>query len=268
VLGRLDISTGSFEPVTDAQDIPPLTSTIETVIELGYQAVIAERFSLGINLYRGWKDDWVGAERAETPNAFFDFGTLYAYLADYMPADSAAILATAIASLPAATVVPIEARDPYHVIVTYRNYGRIGYWGADLEAGAVIASGLAVRANYQWVDKNTFEATDAAGTIETIPLNAPANRLAFSVLYRGERTGVHAEVRGRWVDSFPVRSGEYAGTVDAYTVLDALVGYRLPFARNVTLTLSALNLLDTDHVEFVGTPSIRRLITGSVRAEF
>jgi outer membrane receptor for ferrienterochelin and colicins len=268
VLGRLDISTGSFEPVTDAQDIPPLTSTIETVIELGYQAVIAERFSLGINLYRGWKDDWVGAERAETPNAFFDFGTLYAYLADYMPADSAAILATAIASLPAATVVPIEARDPYHVIVTYRNYGRIGYWGADLEAGAVIASGLAVRANYQWVDKNTFEATDAAGTVETIPLNAPANRLAFSVLYRGERTGVHAEVRGRWVDSFPVRSGEYAGTVDAYTVLDALVGYRLPFARNVTLTLSALNLLDTDHVEFVGTPSIRRLITGSVRAEF
>jgi iron complex outermembrane receptor protein len=270
VMGRVDISAypPTFQPVSDAADIPPITSTIETVIELGYQGVIAERFSLGINLYRGWKDDFVGAERAETPNVFFDYPSLLAYLERYMPADSALEVAGTIASLPAGTVVPIEARDPYNVLVTYRNFGRIGYWGADLEAGAVIASGLAVRANYAWVDKNTFEATDSEGNVEIIPLNAPANRLAFSVLYRGERSGVNAEVRGRWVDSFPVRSGKYAGTVDAYTVVDALIGYRLPFARNVTLTLSALNLFNTDHVEFVGTPSIRRLITGSVRAEF
>lgn len=267
VLARLDIGEESFQPVADAEDIPPLTSTIETVVELGYQAVVADRFSLGVNLYRGWKDDFVGAERAETPNAFFEYESLASYLANYMPLDTANLLAGTIAQLPAGTVVPIEARDPYHVLVTYRNFGRIGYWGADLEAGAVIASGLAVRANYQWVDENTFEATDSEGNVETIPLNAPANRLAFSVLYRGERSGVNAEVRGRWVDSFPIRSGVYAGTVDAYTVLDALVGYRLPFARNVTLTLSALNVFDSDHVEFVGTPSIRRLITGSVRAE-
>lgn len=268
VLKRLDIGAGAFEPVTDVQDIPRLTSTIETVIELGYQAVVAERFSLGINLYRGWKDDFVGAERAETPNAFFDYGTLASHLANYMPADAAAELAAMIASLPAGTVVPIEARDPYNVIVTYRNFGTIGYWGADLEAGAVILPGLAVRANYAWVDKNTFEATDATGNVETIPLNAPANRLAFSVQYRGERTGVNAEVRGRWVDAFPVQSGKYAGTVDAYAVLDALIGYRLPFAPNLTLTVSALNVLDNAHVEFVGTPSIRRLVTGSLRAEF
>jgi len=268
VMARLDISTGTFQPVADAADIPPITSTIETVLELGYQGVVAERLSFGINLYRGWKDDFVGAERAETPNTFFDFPSLLSYLEQHMRADSAYAVAITAAQLPAGTVVPVEARDPYHVLVTYRNFGRIGYWGADLEAGAVIAPGLAVRANYAWVDKNTFEATDAEGNVETIPLNAPANRAAFSILYRGERIGVNAEVRGRWVDAFPVRSGVYAGTVDAYTVLDALVGYRLPFARNVTLTVSALNLFDTDHVEFVGTPSIRRLITGSVRAEF
>ncbi len=268
VMARLDISAETFQPVADALDIPPITSTIETVLELGYQGVIAERFSLGINLYRGWKDDFVGAERAETPNAFFDYPSLRSYLENYLPAAPADTLARTIAQLPAGTIVPMEARDLYHVLVTYRNFGKIGYWGADLEAGAVIASGLAVRANYAWVDKNTFEATDAEGNVEIIPLNAPANRLAFSVLYRGERSGVNAEVRGRWVDSFPVRSGEYAGTVDAYTVLDALIGYRLPFARNVTLTLSALNVLDKEHVEFVGTPSIGRLITGSVRAEF
>jgi len=154
------------------------------------------------------------------------------------------------------------------VLVTYRNFGDIRYWGAELSLGAMIAPGLAVQANYAWVDKNSFDATDASGDPVTIPLNAPANRAAFSVEYRGERLGLNAAVRGRWVDSFPVQSGRYAGTVDAYTVLDALAGYRLPFAPTVTLTVSALNILDERHIEFPGTPVIRRLVTGSVRAEF
>ena len=66
----------------------------------------------------------------------------------------------------------------------------------------------------------------------------------------------------------PVSSGVYVGTVEAYTVIDALAGYRLPFARRVTVTVSALNLLDNDHIEFVGAPPIGLLVMGSVRAEF
>ena len=95
-----------------------------------------------------------------------------------------------------------------------------------------------------------------------------ANRAAFSVVARHERLGLNAEVRGRWVDAFPVSSGVYVGTVEAYTVIDALAGYRLPFARRVTVTVSALNLLDNDHIEFVGAPPIGLLVMGSVRAEF
>jgi iron complex outermembrane receptor protein len=60
----------------------------------------------------------------------------------------------------------------------------------------------------------------------------------------------------------------YVGDVAAYAVVDALVGYRLPFAPAVTLTVNALNVTGNDHREFVGAPRIGRLVTGSVRAEF
>jgi hypothetical protein len=48
----------------------------------------------------------------------------------------------------------------------------------------------------------------------------------------------------------------------------ALVAYRLPFARQVMVSVNALNVFDHDHIEFVGAPSIGRLVMGSVRAEF
>jgi outer membrane receptor for ferrienterochelin and colicins len=211
----------------------------------------------------------VGAEEVETPSAFFNEGDLRAYLIEVgVQADSADSLAEIIAEVPAATVTPQEARDPWDILITYRNFGNVGFWGSDIELGAVVTPWLALRGTYSWVSKNQFEAVDAAGRPDTIPLNASANRAAFSIVARHDGIGLNAELRGRWVDAFPVSSGVYVGNVDTYTVIDALVGYRLPFARRVTATASALNLLDNDHIEFVGAPPIGLLVMGSVRAEF
>ncbi|UCG88766.1 MAG: TonB-dependent receptor [Gemmatimonadota bacterium] len=269
VLGQLNLGTGSFDPVTGASDLPPLKAPIHNSIELGYRGVLWDRLSVGLDVYRGWRTDFVGSEQVETPSAFFDEDDLRSYLIDVgVPAASADSLAGEIASIPAATVTPQEARDPWDILITYRNFGNVGYWGGDIELGAVVTPWLALRGTYSWVSKDQFEAVDAAGRPDTIPLNASANRAAFSIVARHDGIGLNAEVRGRWVDAFPVSSGVYVGTVDAYTVLDALAGYRLPFARRVTVTLSALNLLDSNHVEFVGAPPIGRLVMGSVRAEF
>jgi iron complex outermembrane receptor protein len=269
VLGKLNLGTGSFDPVTGVSDLPPLNPPIHNSIELGYRGVLWDRLSVGIDVYRGWRTDFEGGEQVETPSAFFDEDDLRSYFISVgVPADTAADLAEFIAGVPAATVTPQEARDPWDILITYRNFGNIGYWGSDIELGAVVTPWLALRGTYSWVSKNQFEAVDAAGRPDTIPLNASANRAAFSVVARHDGIGLNAEVRGRWVDAFPVSSGVYVGTVDSYTVLDALAGYRLPFARRVTVTLSALNLLDNKHVEFVGAPPIGLLVMGSIRAEF
>ncbi len=269
VLGQLNLGTGGFDPVTGASDLPPLKPPIHNSIELGYRGVLWGRLSVGFDVYRGWRTDFVGAERVETPSAFFNEDDLRSYfVAVGVPAAPADTLAGLIAAIPAATVTPQEARDPWDILITYRNFGNVGYWGSDIELGAVVTPWLALRGTYSWVSKNQFEAVDAAGRPDTVPLNASANRAAFSVVARDERLGLNAEVRGRWVDAFPVSSGVYVGTVDAYTVIDALAGYRLPFARQVTVTVSALNLFDNDHIEFVGAPPIGLLVMGSIRAEF
>ncbi|KPK01161.1 MAG: hypothetical protein AMS20_14165, partial [Gemmatimonas sp. SG8_28] len=269
VLARLNIGTGAFEPVTGATDLPPLKPTIDNAIELGYRGTFAHRVTFGIDAYRGWKTDFVGGEQAETPNAFFHGEDLRDYLISVdVPPDVAAQFADTVAMIPAGTVTPQEARDPWDILVTYRNFGDISFWGAEVELGAILTDWLAVRGNYSWVSDDTFDAVDATGRPATIPLNAPANRAAFALLFRSRSAGLDAQVRGRWVDGFPVSSGEYLGEVEAYTVVDALVAYRLPFARQVMVSVNALNVFDHDHVEFVGAPSIGRLVMGSVRAEF
>ncbi|KPJ89495.1 MAG: hypothetical protein AMS18_12410 [Gemmatimonas sp. SG8_17] len=268
VLMMLDIGSGRFVPVSGVADIPPIGPTIDDVLELGYKAVLWDRVSLGVDVYRVWKNDFIAAERVETPNVFFEQATLTDYFANFMPADTAADLAEIIAMVPAGTVTPQEARDPWDVLVTYRNFGKVGYWGADLEIGAMITRSLSVQGSYSWASRNLFPVVNAAGDPDTIPLNAPVSKGTFSALYRDEALGFNAEVRGRWIARYPLNSGVYVGNIEAYAVVDATVGYRLPFAPAVTVTVNALNVLDNRHREFIGAPEIGRLVTGMVRAEF
>jgi len=270
VIKTLDIGTypPTFVPVSGVADIPPLGPTIDDVLELGYKAVLWDRVSVGVDLYRVWKSDFVAAERVETPNVFFDELTLRTYFANFMPADTAALLAGFVATVPAGTVTPQEARDPWDVLITYRNFGRVGLWGADLEVGAMLTRSLSVQGSYSWASRDLFPVVNAVGVPDTLPLNAPTHKGTFSALYRDDGLGVNAEVRGRWVTGYPLSSGVYVGDVEGYAVVDATAGYRLPFAPAVTVIVNALNVLDNRHREFLGAPEIGRLVTGMVRAEF
>ncbi len=266
-LARLNIGTGRFEPVTGATDIPGLRPVITNSVELGYRATLLDRLSLGVDIYREWKNDFVSAERVETPSAFFDQASLASYLGGFMPADTAQLLATLIAQVPVGTVTPEEARDPWDILVTYRNFGELSYWGADLELGVILTPAIAVGGTYSWTSRHSFEVLEL-GAVDTIPLNAPSHRGSLTALYRNAGLGLDVELRGRAADGFPMGSGVYQGDVEAYAVVDATVGYGLPFAEGVTLTVSALNVLDHRHREFLGAPEIGRLVTARVRAEF
>ena len=266
-LGLLDIATGSFSPVSGTSDLPPLSPTIANMVELGYRGLWNDWLRVGIDFYRGWKNDFVGGERVETPNAFFDETSLASYLGNFLPAATADQVAALIAQVPAATVTPEQARDPYDVLVSYRNFGNVTYWGADIEVGAALGPAFTLHGTYSWTSDNVFAVVNALGEPDTIPLNAPKHRGSLALRYRNETVGLQGELRGRAVAAFPIQSGVYAGTVEAYQVVDASFGYRLPFARDVTLTLSATNVLDNRHREFIGAPEIGRLLLLRVRAE-
>ena len=208
------------------------------------------------------------AEQVETPNAFFDQPSLATYLAGFMPADSARLLASLIGLVPVGTVTPREALDPWDIIVTYRNFGKITLWGADVDVAAFLSRSWAVRGAYSWVSRNEFAVVNAVGRPDTIPLNATANKGSLALQYRHDRLGLNGEVRGRAVEGYPVMSGVYQGEVASYGVVDLALAYRLPIRTDILITLDALNLLDNLHQEFVGAPEIGRLVTLRVRAAF
>ena len=65
-----------------------------------------------------------------------------------------------------------------------------------------------------------------------------------------------------------MNSGTYIGTVKAYQVVDASFSYDLPFQPGTRLTLTANNIGDNKHQEFVGAPQVGRLLIMRVRHEF
>jgi outer membrane receptor protein involved in Fe transport len=95
--------------------------------------------------------------------------------------------------------------------------------------------------------------------IDDIALNAPRHKGSASVRYR-TADGFSAELRGRHVTRFDVKSGVFEGTVDPYTIVDVNVDYPLPFLSRAKVTATALNLLDNRHREIVGAPQIGRMV--------
>jgi iron complex outermembrane receptor protein len=261
----LDGLTGTTSPVGTLADLPPLSSVTTNTIELGYRGIVGRRFLIGIDVWRTTKNNFIGPLRVETPGVYLDSASLAGYLGGFMPADRAAAVAALATQLPVGTVSPIEARDPWDLIITNRNFGDITLWGADLEAGAFLTRTVSVYATYSVTSDDVFANVDQ---IADIALNAPANKGSVRIEYRDDDVGVSAQLRGRYVAGFPVNSGVYVGAVESYGVVDAQIGYRLPWYRGLTLTVAAQNVLDRRHAEFVGTPRIGRLVTGRLRAEF
>jgi iron complex outermembrane receptor protein len=104
--------------------------------------------------------------------------------------------------------------------------------------------------------------------IASLALNAPGNKAALAVQYRAPEQGYDFELRGRYIDGFPMESGAYSGDVQTYTVFDLNLGYDLPFAKNTRFALNVNNLFDKKHLEFIGAPILGRLIMTRLTQSF
>ncbi len=265
-LAVLDIATGSFTPV-DAADVTDLAGegrTITNVVELGYRGVLAGRLGLDVDLWVNRVSDLGGPLTVATPSAFFDRETLEGYLAQYVPAAEAAVLADTLSLIPAGTISPVEAGYPYDLLVVTRRGGAYTLWGADVAATIGLTRGLDASVAFSWTSADTVPDVREVGTVY---FNAPRTKAAFGLTYRAP-IGLTAAARGRVVAAFPVSSGVYAGRIAAYTVLDVTVGVAVPGWRAATLQLTAQNLLDRRHQEMVGAPALGRVVLGRVRATF
>jgi iron complex outermembrane receptor protein len=169
-----------------------------------------------------------------------------------------------MAGIPVATVTSDPAPDPDNpadIVLAVRNFGEVDYWGADVGVTLLVTDEVSLSGSYSFVSENLFENVD---DLYTVPLNAPRNKASLAAHYRNERFGFAAEVRGRYVDSFPFASGVFQGPVESYTLFDANMTYALPFSRRTEVTLSGTNIFDNRHQEvpfapFLGSVYLLRL---------
>lgn len=130
--------------------------------------------------------------------------------------------------------------------------------------------------NYSFVTKNGFNLFKKPNRVvyrnldgvADIALNAPGNKATLSIQYRAPKRGYDVELRGRYVEGFPMDSGAFVGEVQTYSVFDFNFGYDLPFAAGTRWSVNVQNILDKEHKEFVGAPVLGRLILSRLTYTF
>ncbi|MDP6461578.1 MAG: TonB-dependent receptor, partial [Gemmatimonadota bacterium] len=255
----VDIATETLVEVDPSyvMDIDPLIPTIRNTAEVGFKGFLSQTLGASVDVYHNRVNNFVSAVRVETPNVFLDSTSVHAYLlSEGVPEADVAELASKLAEIPLGTITPegFTGDDAADLMISYRNFGDFSYMGVDMSLlwapSRLWTGGL----NYSYVSRDFFRSADGIGDVA---LNAPKHKFGGMVAYSDRATGFNAMLRVRYVDAFPVDSGAYTGTIQAYTIADLSASYDFTEATRLNLTIQ--NILDHRHQEFIGAPELGRL---------
>jgi iron complex outermembrane receptor protein len=297
-LGVLDTGTGSFNPVdpSSVRDVDPMRPSITETFEVGYKGVVGNKLVLTADFYRNKIHDFISSIHIVTPNVFLDPGPLStavgagiaqqlalpenAQLAQVAAAlddpalglggngngspvdELAGLFVSTAAMIPFGTVTPEEATDPNAVMLTYRNFGEVSYYGTDLGFSYYPSDNWNLSGSYSFISENLFEKVDG---LDDIPLNAPKHKLSLAIGLKPSRLPLNLGARMRYRGAFEMADGVYVGDVESHTVVDVSASYDY---SKVTFSVEASNLLDKQYQAFVGAPMIGRLVMAGLAVRF
>ena len=171
---------------TAIDGIADLTSTINNTFEVGYKGLLGDRVLLAADAYYSRVENFVGPLRVITPNVFFDQASLQAFVtgrlapliqAGLLSAQDVATIVGTAAALPLGTVVPDQV-DNGDLLVTYRNFGEVDFFGVDLSAEILASDRLSITANYSHQSDECFDFNEDGDCTSTndMALNAPSHK--------------------------------------------------------------------------------------------
>ena len=259
-------------------DLPGLVPTVFNSIEAGYKGLVRDRVRLTADVYFANVENFVGALKVESPNVFLDPTSTGQFLASRLgplvqagvvTADQIAALTEGLAAVPIGVVAPDQLDAP-DVVLASRNFGSASYWGTDLSAQIIASDRLSLTAGYSFQSKECFDFDEdgACPGVDDLALNAPSHKGSVGFAFTDRAAGFLFDGRWRFSDGFDMRSGVFAGPVEAYHVLDVTAGYQLPFQPSARLELTVYNVLNNLHQEFVGAPELGRLALVRMRYDF
>jgi len=298
-LAYLDVNNPDLgaQPLSSLQldRLDPIRESTTTMIEAGYKGVIGDRLLLAADVWYSQRKNLVTPLLVQTPLIMIDAPSTAAYLVPHLtqffqaagfPPDQAQAQAQAVAGQLAGrmAMIPVGVisspdvnANGAQLLTTYINVDdSFDVYGLDLAATALLSDSWSLTGTLSLVNDNVFETEKG----EEVTLNAPKLKGAIGFQYRGVTNGLNAELRARFNDEFPVRSGVYNATlciggtepgtepcVKSYTLVDLLLGYRLPF-RGASIQLSVQNLLDEEYRSFPGVPAIGRMALLRLKYDF
>ena len=278
-IAALNPTTRQFIPMQagDVLDVDKLRQTNTQTIELGYQGKLTDKFKFSIDLYQSTVTDFVSPLKVVTPNVFMNEADVTAYLKPIlkgalmqggMPEAQADATATqvcgAYAQVPIGTVSPNETTHKGDILLSYRNYGELSYYGTDAAFTYELSPEFAISGSASYINQNVFTGDDlgAGAGSDTIALNAPQYKSALSIMHRNADLGLNVGLQWRWVDAFRMNSGVYVGDVQAFHMLDLNLNYAIPSVQGLSFNLTATNLLDHRVQQFIGAAAIGRMVQG------
>lgn len=284
------------EPV----DAAPLKETITQTGELGYKGLFGGRLLIELDGYVTQKKNFVGPLLIETPLAYLNNdavntnvnglvatnGQVQQALAAYTAAcggtcglnagEALNLMGIIFSRVPGGIVQTDQqvladgVTNAVGGFLSYRNFGRVQYYGVDVNTQYAPFARTNLFANASYVSDDFFdnEELDEQNVTLAVALNAPR----FKTKFGGSYTVPHswsANVAGRYQDGFPVASGPYVGRVDRFFLLDVGAGYDFHrLAPGLRLDVLVQNVLNDKRREFIGAPQIGRMAMARMTYSF
>ncbi len=284
-------------------DADPLKQTTTQTAELGYKGIFGSRLLVEIDGYYSEKKNFIGPLLIETPLAYLSYdgvlanvnalaagnaqvqGALAAYNAA-CNADTQSCRLTQGAALNLMSIIfarvpggivqsdqdVLPSADPNRVggFLSYRNFGRVRYYGADINMQFAPTGRTNLFANASLVSDDFFDNNqlDEANVALEVALNAPKFKTKFGGSYSIPQSW-SANISGRYQDGFPVRSGPYTGQLDSFFLLDIGAGYDFSrVASGLRVDMLVQNVLNDKRREFIGAPEIGRMALARMTFSF
>lgn len=246
-LSALSPALARFALPIRASGNPDLKQETMTAYEVGYTGVIRNRATVTASVYWNFTDD----------------GIYFTPVAAYTPANPPPGLAPVLVGILAGLNPPVLLPSRF----TYLNLGTIKDKGVELGVDAAVNQYLNVFTNYSFQAKPVAENLPAGTTINDI--NWPAkNRFnaGFNFSYSRFLGNLAASYTGEayWQDVLDLR---YAGTTDAYTLVNGGFGIRWAGERVVT-SIKFTNLANQEVLQHIFGDVLKRQVVGEVRLTF
>jgi outer membrane receptor for ferrienterochelin and colicins len=168
------------------------------------------------------------------------------------------------------------------------NYGRINSWGIDGAISYELNRYIGFALKYSWFNSDITRGKNDANKNGVISpdeksLNTPRNRAILQVDFQNLcRERLAFSLSARYVQRYEFYSGSQKGTIDGahsitapwlydwgplggFTSFDLSAQYKLN--QSVRFNLGISNLFNTRQIEFVGAPSIGRLMVAEIKVD-